>query len=187
MALAEQQIRDRAAEILADAGYQTTLPKPRVPPEIMDLPLGPLELLVRLLLWTALAVLAFLAISWLVRRLSGAPRDATVPEPVTAAPVEIPIESAERLAAAGRFAEAIHSLLLETLSALARAARIAPSLTSREILGRVALPDAAREALGGLVLAVEVSRFGGAPAGEADYRACLARFQTFLETYRRGG
>jgi hypothetical protein len=91
------------------------------------------------------------------------------------------------LADARRFAEAIHVLLLETLAALSRAARLAPSLTSREIVSRVPLPARAREALGGLVLAVEVSRFGGAPAGETDYRACLERFHAFLETYRRGG
>ncbi len=186
MALAVEQVRDRLTEILKGADYQTTLPTPRVPPEAIDLPLGPLALLVRLLLWTALAVLAFLAISWLVRRLSAAPRDVEVGEAAAAPVVEIPIESAERLAAAGRFAEAIHALLLETLSALAKAARIAPSLTSREILGRVALPGEAREALSGLVLAVEVSRFGGAPAGEPEYRACLARFHAFLDTYRRG-
>jgi hypothetical protein len=186
MAIAVEQVRDRATEILGDAGYQTTLPKPSVPPEVLDLPLGPLALLVRLLLWTALAVLVFLAISWLVRRLAAPPRDVVLPDAATPGPVEIPIESAERLAAIGRFAEAIHSLLLETLSALAKAARIAPSLTSREILGRVALPADAREALSGLVLAVEVSRFGGAPAAEEDYRACLARFHAFRETYRRG-
>ena len=55
----------------------------------------------------------------------------------------------------GRFAEAIHALLLETLAALSRAARLAPSLTSREIVARVPLPARAREALAGLVAAVE--------------------------------
>jgi hypothetical protein len=186
MALADGEIRDRAAQLLADPGYQATLPKPIAPPTSFDLPLGPLELLVRLLLWTALAVLAVLAVLWLARRLAAPPRDVELPAEGAAAPVEIPIASAEALAAAGRWAEAIHSLLLETLSALARAARIAPSLTSREILQRVALPTEAREALSGLVLAVELSRFGGAPAGEADYRACLSRFHAFLDTYRRG-
>jgi hypothetical protein len=98
--------------------------------------------------------------------------------------VAIPIASAEALAARGRFAEAIHALLLETLDALSRAARLAPSLTSREIAARIPLPAPAREALSGLVLAVELSRFGGAAAGETDYRACLDRFHAFLETYR---
>jgi hypothetical protein len=186
MALAEEQIRDRAAAILGDAGYQQALPKPLVPPEPFDLPLGPLALLLRIFVWTFLAVLVILAVVWLVRRLSAPPRDVTLPDAATPGPVEIPIESAERLAAAGRFAEAIHSLLLETLAALARAARIAPALTSREILERIALPPEARAALSGLVLAVEVSRFGGQPAAEGDYRACLDRFHAFRDTYRRG-
>lgn len=184
MALAEEQIRDRAAALLRDAGYQTSLPKAIVPPDF-TLPLGPLELLIRILLWTGLAVLVVLAVAWLVRRLAAPPRDVELPDAATPLPAEIPIESAEKLAAAGRWAEAIHALLLETLSALARAARIAPSLTSREIVERVRLPAPAREALTGLVLAVEVSRFGGASAREEDYRACLDRFHSFLETYRR--
>ncbi|MGB8932021.1 MAG: DUF4129 domain-containing protein [Anaeromyxobacteraceae bacterium] len=183
MALAEEQIRDRAAEILRDPGYQLSLPKPRA---MAELPLGPLALLLKILLWAGLAVLVIMAIVWLARRLSAPPRDVVVSDAAPPAAADIAIESAEALAAAGRWAEAIHALLLETLSALARAARITPSLTSREIVERVRLPREAREALSGLVFAVEVSRFGGAAAREDDYRACLARFHAFLESYRRG-
>ncbi|HEY6006341.1 MAG TPA: DUF4129 domain-containing protein [Anaeromyxobacter sp.] len=182
--LSPAEVRAKAEAILASGKYQTALPELPKPPKPIDLPLGPLELLLRILLWTALAVLVVLAVSWLVRRLSGGARDAEVREPAPEAPPEIPIESAEALAGQGRFAEAIHALLLETLAALSRAARLAPSLTSREIVERISLPSRARDALEGLVLAVEVSRFGGAPAAEGDYRACLSRFQAFLDTYR---
>jgi len=184
-AAADEEIRRRAAEILGGGGYQTELPHPVAPVEL-HLPVGPLALLARLFLWGAVGVLAFLAIAWLVRRLAPGARDVAVAEPAAAAPVHIPIASAEALAAEGRWAEAIHALLLETLEALSRAARLAPSLTSREIVARVPLPVRAREALSGLVLAVEVSRFGGADAAEGDYRACLDRFHAFLETYRGG-
>ncbi len=185
----DEEIGRRAARVLADGGYQTELPHPKAPPDpaTLHLPLGPVELLLRILLWGAIAVLAFLAIAWLVRRLAPGARDVEVAEPAAAAPVAIPIASAEALAAEGRWAEAIHALLLETLQALSRAARLAPSLTSREIVARVPLPERARDALSGLVLAVELSRFGGAAAAEDDYRACLGRFQAFLETYRGGG
>jgi hypothetical protein len=182
--LSPAEIRARAEAVLASGSYQTALPELPKTPKPIDLPLGPIELLLRILLWTALAVLVVLAVSWLVRRLSGGARDAEVLEPAREAPPEIPIESAEALAGQGRFAEAIHALLLETLQALSRAARLAPSLTSREIVERVALPSGARDALEGLVLAVEISRFGGAPAAEGDYRACLSRFHAFLDTYR---
>jgi len=184
-AAADEDIRRRAAEVLRSGDYQTELPHPAAPVDF-HLPLGPLELLLRILLWGALAVLTFLAIAWLVRRLAPAARDVELAEPSDAAPVAIPITSAEALAAEGRWAEAIHALLLETLQALSRAARLAPSLTSREIVARVPLPDRARDAHSGLVLAVEVSRFGGAAAAEDDYRACLGRFHAFLETYRSG-
>lgn len=182
-AAADDELGRRAGELLGAGGYQTELPRAQAPLDLR-LPLGPLELLLRLLLWGAVAVLAFLAIAWLVRRLAPGARDVEAAEPEAAAPVAIPIASAEALAAEGRWGEAIHALLLETLEALSRAARLAPSLTSREIAARVPLPARAREALGGLVLAVEVSRFGGAQAGEDDYRACLGRFHAFLETYR---
>jgi hypothetical protein len=181
--LSPSEIRARAEAVLASGGYQTSLPQAPKPLKPFSLPLGPLELLLRILLWTALAVLVVLAVSWLVRRLSGGARDAEPAEPAREAPAEIPIESAEALAAQGRWAEAIHALLLETLQALSRAARLAPSLTSREIVEEVPLPAGARDALEGLVLAVEVSRFGGAPAAEGDYRSCLSRFHAFVDSY----
>jgi hypothetical protein len=178
------EIQERAAAVLGDGGYQTTLPQaPELHP--LELPLGPLELLLRLLLWTALAVAVGLAVLWLVRRLAPGAEDAAVPDDAPQAPIALPIASAEALAAQGRWGEAIHALLLDTLEALSRAARLAPSLTSREIVERVPLPAAARDALGGLVLAVELSRFGGLAAGEDDYRACLGRFHAFLDTYRK--
>jgi uncharacterized protein DUF4129 len=178
------ETRARARALLQGGDFQTSLPKDPVVPSSFDLPLGPLELLLRLLLFTALGVLVVLAVVWLARRLAPAGRDVEVGDAAPAAPAAIPIESAEALAAEGRWAEAIHALLLETLEALSRAARLAPSLTSREIVERVPLPAPARDALGGLVAAVEISRFGGAEAGEPDYRACLSRFRAFLETYR---
>jgi hypothetical protein len=134
----------------------------------------------------ALAVIVAVFLAWAVTRLRGRTGDAELQAGAEPAPLDVPLDSAERLAAAGRFAEAIHLLLLETLAALSRAAQLAPSLTSREIVARVPLPARARDALLGLVLAVEISRFGGAPAGERDYRACLERFHAFLETYRGG-
>jgi hypothetical protein len=177
---------EAARRILEEGGYQKSLPLD-TPPATVDWDLGPFAALIRILLWTALAVVVVLAVVWVVNRIGGRPREGEA-EAGTGAPgpLEVPLDSAERLATAGRFAEAIHVLLLETLAALSRAAQLAPSLTSREIVARVPLPARAREALAGLVLAVEVSRFGGTPAGERDYRDCLDRFHAFIETYRRG-
>jgi hypothetical protein len=183
-----ETIRERTAEILDRGEYQTTLPAAPKPPGSFHLPLGPLEVLLRVLVWTALGVAAVIAIAWIARRLAGLVPDAKAPGEPGAAHADVgrrQLGAAEALAAAGRFGEAIHVLLLDTLEALSRASRLAPSLTSREIVGRVPLPAPARDALSGLVSAVEVSWFGGDVPGEADYRLCLDRFHAFLETYRR--
>jgi hypothetical protein len=181
---APDDIRARAARILARGDYQTALPE--APPERPPLHLPWLGKLLRVLACGGAAVLAVTALAWLWRRLR--PRAGDDPEPprvaTEPAPVEIPIASAEALAAAGRYGATVHALLLDTLAALSRAARLAPALTSREIVARVHLPAPARDALEGLVVAVEVSHFGGAEPGADEYRACLARFHAFLATYR---
>ncbi|HYD39842.1 MAG TPA: DUF4129 domain-containing protein [Anaeromyxobacter sp.] len=176
---------DLAREVLGDEGYQKDLPAPAPPtaPRTVELPeLG----FLRFVLYAAVLVAVALAAVWLARFvLTRRERDVALPPEAAPAPLQVELEGPERLAAAGRWAEAIHALLLETLAALSRAARLAPSYTSREILERVRLPLPAREALEALVLAVEISRFGGVPAGEAEYRSCLDRFHQFLDTYRR--
>jgi uncharacterized protein DUF4129 len=178
------RIRERAAAILRDAAYQTSLPAGNEP-VALDLRLDWLGFLLRALLWAGLAVLVVLGAVWIARRLGPGARDAAAPEPAPGEAVpDIAIESAAALAAEGRYAEAIHALLLETLAALSRAARLAPSLTSREIVEHVPLAPGARDALAGLVDAVEVSWFGGATPGEAEYGRCLDRFHAFLHTYR---
>jgi hypothetical protein len=184
-ALPGERVHEAAAQVLADEALQRALPAPVTPSELI-LPPDALVLLVRLLLAATLLVLVVLAAVWLARRLAVGGRDATLAgdAPGRGAAIHIPTGGARAMAAAGRFGEAIHLLLLETLEALSRAARLSPALTSREIVARVTLPSRAREALAGLVTAVEVSRFGGTEPGEADYRACLERFDAFLGSYR---
>jgi hypothetical protein len=99
---------------------------------------------------------------------SGAAPPAT--EPAAGLP-QAALGPAEALAADGRFAEAVHRLLIDALAFLAaRASHSIPrSWTSREILGALRLTPTAREALRALVDAVEISRFGGRPVGEADW------------------
>ena len=181
------RVREHAAEVLERGEYQRNLPT-SVPPFTLDIPgLGVLGKLLTVLAWTALFVLVALLATWAFQRLRGWHRDVLQerPEPGAAAAAEIRIGSAEALAAEARYGEAIHALLLETLQALSRAARLPPSFTSREIVARVPLRPDAREALAGLVAAVEISWFGGTVPSEADYRGCLMRFHVFLDSYRR--
>jgi len=98
--------------------------------------------------------------------------------PTGAAAPEAVVAAADELAQQGRFAEAMHALLLHSFAEIRRrrGAGFAPSLTSREILRRVGLSDAARAALGDIVGRVERSHFGEHPAGPMDYRACRSSF-----------
>jgi hypothetical protein len=87
---------------------------------------------------------------------------------------------AERLAGEGRWAEALHALLLQTIRGLAARSPVPlpSSSTSRELLALVPLSGAARQAFAGMVRAVERSLFGGAPVGPEDYRKNRDRFRT---------
>lgn len=94
---------------------------------------------------------------------------ASVPAPTT--------EEIEALAAAGRYAEAIHLLLLRSLLHLQQEGRRRwpRAYTSREILARGRLDERLREPLRVLVESVERSRFGARPIGADDYAACSRR------------
>ena len=85
-----------------------------------------------------------------------------------------------RLAAEGRYAEAIHALLL--LAIQRHASRLDPpppeSATSREVLRVLPLEGPAREALRELVAEVELSLFGGRAVDEEGYQRCLRSFET---------
>jgi hypothetical protein len=137
------------------------------------------------LFWILLCVLAVLLVVWLASEWQGREKNADPSvaranaPPAPSMPL-IPLDDIEALAAAGRFADAIHLLLLRTIGALTKASASLPlSLTSREILAAVPFRPGAREVLAGLVDVVEVSLFGGRPVGEADYVDCRARFDRF--------
>lgn len=110
----------------------------------------------------------------------GARPDDAVPPPMPLQVAAGTLDDAERLARSGQFAEAIHTLLLRTFENISRQAALPAALTSREILGRVRAADDARAALGQLVSSVEVSIFGGAEPGAADYARCRESFERLL-------
>ncbi len=157
---------------------------------------GPLSAIATALLWVLLAVSVALIGFMVFRELSGYEADELAGDeaPEEAADrgddavVQAPLGDAEALAGQGRYGEAIHVLLLRTLEELARrvTVRLPRSLTSREILSRVAVPDEARVALSDLVGAVEVTHFGSHEPSQSDYLACRERFQRFAAAYTRG-
>lgn len=85
-----------------------------------------------------------------------------------------PLEDADRLAAQGRFDDAVHVLLLGALESirLSIGRVFEPSLTSRELVAKDFMPAPYRRLVATLVSAVETSRFAGHPAGESEFRRC---------------
>ncbi len=100
----------------------------------------------------------------------GAALEADAPEAVAAA--------ADDLARQGRFGEAMHALLLQSLADVRRRLdeQFADSLTSREILRSTKLPAQGREPLREIIARVERTYFGEYAAGPQDYMACRDRF-----------
>jgi len=94
---------------------------------------------------------------------------------MTAAQVE-----ADDLAAQGRYAEAMHVLLLRAVAELRERLEVsfADSLTSREILRRAPLESAARQAFARIIGDVELTHFGDALAAREDYLGCRGQYET---------
>jgi len=86
--------------------------------------------------------------------------------------------TADELARQGRFVEAMHTLLLQSLADMRQrlGEQFADSLTSREILRSSRLPDRGRASLREIIARVEWTYFGDHPAGPSDYQACREKF-----------
>ena len=141
-------------------------------------------------LWVALALAAALLLYAMRDQIINLIRPAKTgwePPPPGAAEVKAGSETdalaaADRLSREGNFVEAMHVLLLHSLSEIRRqlGERFADSLTSREILRRVPLSEEGRAALRDIVGRVEWTYFGEHPAAAADYEACRERFQFLM-------
>jgi hypothetical protein len=155
------------------------------PPEMFQIPEALAVVIKWVLILVALAVLGLLVVGvWRAferdrERKAGA-ADAAPPEEEPGRRERSPAgDEAERLAAEGRWGEALHALLLQAIRHLTAGSPVAlrASYTSRELLRLVPLPGEARQAFAGLVRAVELSLFGGAPVGPDEYRENRERFQ----------
>jgi hypothetical protein len=91
------------------------------------------------------------------------------------------IEDADSLASQGRFEEAMHLLLFRSIDDLAgrRPGLVKPALTSRDLAALQGMPEDARDAFERLAQAVEMTFFGGRPAGEAAFGAARADYEAF--------
>lgn len=103
------------------------------------------------------------------------------------APAEA-MTAADELARQGRFVEAMHTLLLQSLADMRQRLneQFADSLTSREILRNSRLPDNGRASLHEIIARVEWTYFGHHPAGPADYQACREKFSELSQALHGG-
>ncbi|MBV9976678.1 MAG: hypothetical protein JO105_14935 [Hyphomicrobiales bacterium] len=179
-----------AREAAKDRSVQTHLPDApsidRVQPSDFRLRLP--DGIADIVLWGAIAAGIGLIV-WAAREslpgFRGSRRDEVLNEaqsrlsPVSIERLEEAGLDADALARDGRIVEAMHLLLLRSFGELKRTLdlRFADSLTSREILSRLSIPDAVRGSLAEIVHRVELAYFGNRLAEVQDYVACRKRFE----------
>ncbi|NNG04676.1 MAG: DUF4129 domain-containing protein [Inquilinus sp.] len=194
-------VRRAAEDVLAGDRIQQEMPSgrperpPPEPPSWLEwIPEG-LADIVQLLMWIVIIVVGIVLIGYLTNEVAGYKRRERMRNGAEGGAagngadgadgaVRTSLTEADRLAQAGRFGEALHVLLLCCLGELRRRhldAQLAPSLTSREILARLSLPERAAAAFAAIVAAVELSHFGGRPADAGQYDARRADFLLFAD------
>jgi hypothetical protein len=109
-------------------------------------------------------------------------------EPGSAASAVDALSAADQLSRYGRFVEAMHMLLLQSLAEIRQrlGVQFADSLTSREILRGTTLSPQGRASLREIVAAVEWTYFGGYPAEMRDYAACRRSFENLRRALAGG-
>lgn len=180
-----EAVREAVEDELSSWNYQRTLTtaEPDVPDIDFDLPPG----LAEVLGWIAIAIVAIVALVWLWRLLADRRASAVVEEPEAetapalkrAAPSDL-LAEADRLAAEGRYSEAVHVLLVGTFGGFAEAGArfVAPPLTSREVLADAPLRDSVKAALGELVSVVERAHFAGRTIGRGEFERCRESYRS---------
>ncbi|HEY3813230.1 MAG TPA: DUF4129 domain-containing protein [Caulobacteraceae bacterium] len=109
---------------------------------------------------------------------------AAKPEPEwrpTPAQARALLEEADRLAAEGRYAEAVHLILFRSIEEIQgrRPHLLRPALTSRDIASLEGLPRRAREAFVAIAEMVERSFFGGRPVDADGFGRCRQAYEAF--------
>jgi hypothetical protein len=91
------------------------------------------------------------------------------------------LEDADRLAAAGRYGEAVRLILFRSIEDIdARwPGQVQPALTSRDIARLDILPGQARQTFSGIARVVEHSLFGGRPVSADGFAQCRGAYEAF--------
>ncbi|WP_374515357.1 hypothetical protein [Brevundimonas sp.] len=147
--------------------------------------------LMKWIFWIGLALLAGLILYAIVREIlrlraptpkpakaRGSAAAAWRPDPGAARDL---LAEADRLAADGRYAEAVHLLLLRSVADIERRQprALRASLTTREIAALEALPETGRPAFVLIGRVVEASLFGGASVDAGSFADCRRAYEAF--------
>ncbi len=187
----ERSPADVAREILSDPSFQkeivperTQRTSGRVRSAPAPAPAGGSGSLAILLAWLGVGVAICLALVWLAaglqRRKTDRPATAEDrEEEAVEAGVDPSLVAVERLAAGGRFTEAIHELLLLAVRRLSErhGRTISGWLTSRELTRLLPANEQERTRFTHLVNAVERSLFGGQAVDRPGFELCMEKFR----------
>lgn len=91
------------------------------------------------------------------------------------------LENADRLAAQGRFDQAVRLILHRSVEDIAdrRPRLVRPALTARELSQAEDVPSTARAAFTQVAAIVEYSAFAGRPIGDEAYQQCRTAYEAF--------
>jgi hypothetical protein len=189
------------ARLMADKTLQFTFSKSPPPPKLQPTPgwlkaieafFSSLAGLMGWVFWGGVAVIACLILFFVVREILRARWPERFKRPPKAAPAEPDwrpeeavaralLEEADRLAAAGNYAEAVHLILYRSIEDIQghRPTLVRPAFTTREIAGLDGLPSAARSTFQTIAHVVEHSFFGGRDVDAAGFAECRQAYEAF--------
>lgn len=183
-------------EMLADGGLQFEFATfiPPNPPDWLEPLMRALQAVAPFLqyvFWAGVAIVVLLILyvigTEILRRLPDRKKAQKAPEPErpvyrpAAARAHALLEEADRLAAEGRYSEAVRVLLHRSIEDIERtfALAIGPGLTSREISQLEPLSSQGRSVFSSIARAVEVSLFGGRALGAGEFIQCRESYASF--------
>ena len=186
-------------ELLSDPSFQFHFDKPDAPPSPPDW-LEPLARFIGFIapyfvyiFWAGVIVVVGLIIYTIaieiMRRLPDAKRaseltgELPIPEfRPSRQRAHVLLDEADRLAAEGRFAEAVRIILHRSIEDMETAfpGSISPAMTSREIQHVTYLSETGRTTFSRIASAVETSLFAGRPLDRQRFLECRTAYETFV-------
>jgi len=146
----------------------------------------------KIVFWVGVAAAVLLVVWLIVREVAGVRlarrrrAKAARPMPVDWRPDALKaralLENADRLAAIGRYDQAVRLILhrgVEDIDAR-RPAVLRPALTARDISALAAVPAPARAAFARIAAIVEFSAFAGRPIGQDAFAQCRLAYEAFV-------